>query len=515
MPQVASEAQASNPSPLRPKATLHASHGAGREAASSFSSFFEHAGSDNDTRIGQKRIARADNRRDSNPASATRDALPARTPAKSPAKSPVKSPVKVGFVGKDASHAPTSPPDERLQPAPARDDEPTLTAYGVDGVKTGDAPPPDPATQTGDATKQAGSIDAASALAAQQLAEALAADPAQTDSTQTTATTATVVPTAPQPVAAPGATQIIDITASAEPASDAGATAQIDADQAKAAVNAAPTDIGDEPGTPATATAGKTDEPGHAAARQAGAVLKSAEHATAGEQPSESTGIKTISLPEQAEHGQSEAATHHAAHAEKPAGQQATANRPDADAVSAASPPPGLQTTPGAAAAVANVHGMQVSAAAYAADHGKTEQTQAVPIEGLGVEIAVRAKSGKNQFDIRLDPPELGRIEVRLHVDDKGQVTSRLVADRLDTLDLLRRDAAGLERALQDAGLKTSSNGMQFSLRDHSGGQQGQFDQSSSRAQVIVTDDTPAVTDTTQHQYRSLASLRGGLDIRV
>ena len=50
--------------------------------------------------------------------------------------------------------------------------------------------------------------------------------------------------------------------------------------------------------------------------------------------------------------------------------------------------------------------------------------------------------------------------------------TSRLTVDRADTYDLLRRDAAGLERALQDAGLKTADNGLQFSLRDQSASQQ-------------------------------------------
>jgi flagellar hook-length control protein FliK len=69
-------------------------------------------------------------------------------------------------------------------------------------------------------------------------------------------------------------------------------------------------------------------------------------------------------------------------------------------------------------------------------------------------------------------PPELGRIEVRLAVDRDGHTTTSLIADHSDTLDLLRRDASGLERALQDAGLKTADNSLQFSLRDQSTGQQ-------------------------------------------
>ena len=87
-------------------------------------------------------------------------------------------------------------------------------------------------------------------------------------------------------------------------------------------------------------------------------------------------------------------------------------------------------------------------------------------IAGLAVEIAARAQAGRNRFEIRLDPPELGRIDVRLDVDRSGQVTSRLIVERAETLDLLRRDAPELERALQQAGLKTADNGLQFALRD-------------------------------------------------
>ena len=69
-------------------------------------------------------------------------------------------------------------------------------------------------------------------------------------------------------------------------------------------------------------------------------------------------------------------------------------------------------------------------------------------------------------------------------------MTSRLIADRSDTLDLLRRDAAGLERALQDAGLKTADNSLQFSLRDQTMGR----DQSNTpgAVQLVVDDDALA-----------------------
>jgi hypothetical protein len=88
-----------------------------------------------------------------------------------------------------------------------------------------------------------------------------------------------------------------------------------------------------------------------------------------------------------------------------------------------------------------------------------------VPLSEISVSIVAQAQSGKSRFDIRLDPPELGRIEAQLKVDSGGNVSSRLIVERPETFDLLRRDALALERALQDAGLSTGS-GMQFSLAD-------------------------------------------------
>src|SRR5262249_26461307 len=128
---------------------------------------------------------------------------------------------------------------------------------------------------------------------------------------------------------------------------------------------------------------------------------------------------------------------------------------------------------------------------------------------------------GKSSFEIRLDPPELGRIEVHLDVDKDGHVTSRLIADRSDTLDLLRRDPTGLERALQDAGLKTSDSGVQFSLRDQTGGQQQPQQQQQQQnganqsRMVVVPDDTLPKIDASQMPYGRLGARAGGVDIRV
>ena len=60
---------------------------------------------------------------------------------------------------------------------------------------------------------------------------------------------------------------------------------------------------------------------------------------------------------------------------------------------------------------------------------------------GFAIEIAPQAPAGTQPFEIRLDPPELGRIDVKLDVDGEGNVTTRLAVERTETLDLFRRDA--------------------------------------------------------------------------
>jgi chemotaxis protein MotD len=136
-----------------------------------------------------------------------------------------------------------------------------------------------------------------------------------------------------------------------------------------------------------------------------------------------------------------------------------------------------------------------------------------VPIAGLAVEIVSRAESGLKRFDIRLDPPELGRIDVRLDVDHDGRVTSRLIVERIETLDLLRRDQPSLERALQQAGLKTDG-GIDFSLRDQGQSFRDQAPRDAAPAtRLIIPDDEPVAE--TVRGYGRLIGLGGGLDIRV
>jgi len=142
-------------------------------------------------------------------------------------------------------------------------------------------------------------------------------------------------------------------------------------------------------------------------------------------------------------------------------------------------------------------------------------QVSAQPnVPALAIEIAAKSQSGAKQFDIRLDPPELGRVEVRLSIDATGKASAHLSADRPETLTLLQKDSPILTRALREAGLDVSQDGLNFSLRQqadggnaNNGGRRG-----SSRAFSLTATVAIDATATTA-AYRGRSD--GRLDIRV
>jgi flagellar hook-length control protein FliK len=146
-----------------------------------------------------------------------------------------------------------------------------------------------------------------------------------------------------------------------------------------------------------------------------------------------------------------------------------------------------------------------------------TAATHAVPLSGLALEIAASVKNGKSSFEIRLDPADLGRIDVRIDVDRSGQMTSHLTVEKPETLSMLQQDAPQLQRALNDAGFKTGDGGLQFSLRDQSSsGQNSGNDTNRNNAQrlVISNEDAVPVTPVGRSYGRMLGS-SSGVDISV
>jgi flagellar hook-length control protein FliK len=181
--------------------------------------------------------------------------------------------------------------------------------------------------------------------------------------------------------------------------------------------------------------------------------------------------------------------------------EHAPADPSDASAQTTGTVPPQLPSAPVAAAVP-----LSVTAATNAP----------VPLSGIAIEIAASVKSGKSSFEIRLDPADLGRIDVRIDVDRNGQVTSHLTVEKPETLSMLRQDAPQLQQALDDAGFKTSDGGLQFSLRDQSSSGQNSGSETGRNAQrLVISDDDTIPAAVAGRTYGRTLGSSSGVDIRV
>ena len=93
----------------------------------------------------------------------------------------------------------------------------------------------------------------------------------------------------------------------------------------------------------------------------------------------------------------------------------------------------------------------------------------------MGVAIARHAVAGQPEtITVRLDPKDMGRIEVRLAFDDAGTLRAVVSADTSAALEMLRRDAGDLGRALADAGVRADGQSLRFDTRTSGGNDPGQ-----------------------------------------
>jgi flagellar hook-length control protein FliK len=84
--------------------------------------------------------------------------------------------------------------------------------------------------------------------------------------------------------------------------------------------------------------------------------------------------------------------------------------------------------------------------------------------EQVAVHIQRAVREGTGRVSVQLSPAELGRIHVKLEIDEDKRTTATVTVERPSTLELLQRDIKGLERALHSAGLSLDSGDLSFSL---------------------------------------------------
>lgn len=104
------------------------------------------------------------------------------------------------------------------------------------------------------------------------------------------------------------------------------------------------------------------------------------------------------------------------------------------------------------------------------------------------------------QFQIRLDPPELGRVNVRIEIGSDHRVHAVLSAHDSNALSDLLRGQRALEQSLADAGIDLAEDGIRFELSDNgaqqsSAGEQNEAGGRSSASMQVPEATAPAQSD--------------------
>lgn len=88
------------------------------------------------------------------------------------------------------------------------------------------------------------------------------------------------------------------------------------------------------------------------------------------------------------------------------------------------------------------------------------------------VALRVHSKDGTTRaIEIRLDPPGMGRVDVRLETGSDGKLSAVLQTDTSQAFELLKRESGALEAALREAGVQLGEDGLSFTLNDQGSGQ--------------------------------------------
>jgi len=132
------------------------------------------------------------------------------------------------------------------------------------------------------------------------------------------------------------------------------------------------------------------------------------------------------------------------------------------------------------------------------------------PVDQIRVQIGKSLAGGMDSIHVRLHPESMGQVDIKLEMKG-GQVTAAVTADKPETLQLLKNDAASLQQALKDAGLDADSSSLSFHLR---GEQQDARTARGDSGEAALPDDEPS--EPIEAAIEALTSgIADGLDIRV
>ncbi|WP_150282085.1 flagellar hook-length control protein FliK [Salipiger aestuarii] len=143
-------------------------------------------------------------------------------------------------------------------------------------------------------------------------------------------------------------------------------------------------------------------------------------------------------------------------------------------------------------------------AAGHAAPQARADQAASV-VRQLVDAIAAAPSASGDTIELRVSPDELGNVRFRMAQGEHG-LTVNIVADRPETLDMLRRNIDQLSRYLSDLGY--SSTG--FTFGDGQAGSQN----GGGRSMPVTPQDIPQAADPAEIAA-PLPIASGGLDLRI
>lgn len=99
-----------------------------------------------------------------------------------------------------------------------------------------------------------------------------------------------------------------------------------------------------------------------------------------------------------------------------------------------------------------------------------SEKSEALPqmhkaIHQVSEEFKSAIHEKKQQFSIRLTPPSLGRVSVKLNIHEDGRVIAVVSAEKGETLDVLQKDINTLVESLKEDGINAEAQGFSFNLQ--------------------------------------------------
>jgi Meckel syndrome type 1 protein len=97
-------------------------------------------------------------------------------------------------------------------------------------------------------------------------------------------------------------------------------------------------------------------------------------------------------------------------------------------------------------------------ATAPAPDVRATAQTT----QALASEISRKVGGGATRFDIALTPDGMGKVDVQITINVRGEISASMSFDSVQAASELRGRAGELQKALEQAGFTLSNEGLRF-----------------------------------------------------